>query len=315
MLVEKAKGLDALGLRASAWANHAAPWSWTIGCARSLLALCTAATLAVNGADVLFAPTLDVPTGLACDGVRSAGLFCVATHEHLDVARWVAVLALLVVASGYRPRVTGIVHGWISFSLHNNATVGNGGDQIAAALTLLLLPLTLTDPRRWHWEAPPPSRGTTGDTVTRLVARSSVWAVRVQVAIIYFHAAAGKLSVQEWVDGTVLYYWFTDPHVGAAPWLMPVVRWFVNHGTLLALTTWSVLVIEFLLAAALVMDRRYWPPVFALGLFLHAGILAVHGLFTFALTMMAALVLYLPPERAAARRLYSSLALRNRWTT
>ncbi|MDC0741950.1 sporulation-delaying protein SdpB family protein [Polyangium mundeleinium] len=315
MLVGRFQWLDELGRRASAWAHQAAPWSRTIGYARSLLALCTAATLAVNGADVLFAPTPDVHGGLACDGARGAGLFCLAAYEHLDAARWLAVIALLGVASGYRPRFTGVVHWWISFSLHNNTTVGNGGDQIAAALTLLLLPLTLTDPRRWHWEEAPPASGTTGDTVARLVARSSAWAIRVQVAIIYFHAAVGKMSVQEWVDGTVLYYWFTDPHIGAAPWLMPFVQGFVDHGALLALTTWSVLVIEFLLAAALVMDRRFWPPVFALGITLHAGILVVHGLFTFAVTMMAALVLYLPPERAAARRLYSSLVLRNRWTT
>jgi antimicrobial peptide system SdpB family protein len=253
-------------------------------------------TLAFNHSAGLFVPTKELEMPLICGGPSSLGLFCVATLDHLEAARAFAVAVLLVVASGWRPRWTGALHWWITFSFQANGTVLDGGDQVAAILTLILLPHTLTDSRAWHWQPSPPRYDTTRDTALRFIARSSLLVARIQVAAIYFHAAVGKLVVPEWPDGTVLYYWFTDPHLGGATWLMPVLRWIVDHGTLLTLVTWSVLAVEFALAAGLVVRSRYRPALLAAGITLHLGIMVIHGLFTFALTMIAALILYLHPS-------------------
>jgi hypothetical protein len=57
--------------------------------------------------------------------------------------------------------------------------------------------------------------------------------------------------------------------------------------------------LEYLLSAALFMPKKYWRPLLVLGLGLHAGIIVLHGLLSFAIVMFGALVLYLRPmERA-----------------
>ena len=61
----------------------------------------------------------------------------------------------------------------------------------------------------------------------RLGAGDGVWflaLVRIQVAAVYFHAAVGKFSVPEWVDGSVLYYWLLHPTYGAPGWLTPMLE-------------------------------------------------------------------------------------------
>jgi len=37
--------------------------------------------------------------------------------------------------------------------------------------------------------------------------------------VVYFHAATAKLAMEEWLNGTVLYYWLNDPVVGLSNWL------------------------------------------------------------------------------------------------
>ena len=86
---------------------------------------------------------------------HSASLFCIGnSHEYLDARRWLAVAALLVVASGFRPRVTAIVHTWIVFSVSASVTFPDGGDAIALIVVLLITPMCLADPRPWQWARP-----------------------------------------------------------------------------------------------------------------------------------------------------------------
>jgi antimicrobial peptide system SdpB family protein len=129
-----------------------------------------------------------------------------------------------------------------------------------------------------------------------VVARTSLGAVRLQVAVIYFLAAVGKLRVPEWINGTALYYWFEDPTIGASPWLAPALTWLFDHGALLALVTWGVLLLECGLATAIAMDRRLRGPMLCGGVMLHVGVLFIHGIASLSVTMIAALLLYLGRE-------------------
>jgi antimicrobial peptide system SdpB family protein len=228
------------------------------------LATGTAATLVFNRSTTLFRPLPGISEVPVCYGISRIGLFCLVPH-HLEMARWIAVAILLVVASGCYPRFTGPLHWWVSFSLASSSVLIDGGDQVSAILTLLLLPVTQTDWRKWHWQ--------NSDYKTmefpqwkRLLALSALLAVRVQVAGIYFHAAVGKLRVQEWTDGTALYYWFIDPDFGAPRPLLWVLRPVLIHGTTLALMTWGSMLLEFSLFMALVMPKSAW------GFFLRLGI-------------------------------------------
>ncbi|MGH2760690.1 MAG: sporulation-delaying protein SdpB family protein, partial [Actinomycetota bacterium] len=104
------------------------PWTNVYGLSRSIFALGTAVTLSVSEASTLFAP---IPTFLdppRCSGLAGkVSVFCIVPTDRFDLARRVVVIVLLVIASGWRPRITGIPHWWISFSFVASTTVQDGG--------------------------------------------------------------------------------------------------------------------------------------------------------------------------------------------
>ncbi|MEK7283973.1 MAG: sporulation-delaying protein SdpB family protein [Acidobacteriota bacterium] len=286
--------------------RHAAPpWTNVYGVARTVLALGTLINLACHDVNVLFRP-LGVELGEAAGDIRLVrlSLFSILSGERLELARWLGILILLVVASGWRPRLTGPLHWWVTFSFATSCVVVEGGDQVAANLTLLLLPVTLTDPRRSHWSAPPAIAGPR-QAIAALTARSALMVARIQVGAIYFVACVSKLGVEEWTNGTALYYWFLHPVFGLSGWRRTLMMPLLTHPTTIVFLTWGSLALEALLFMGLLIDRRHRPALLVAGLFFHAGIALVHGLVTFCLAMTAALVLYLrpPEERFAAARL------------
>lgn len=275
------------------WTETNCPWTNVYGCARTLLALGTALTLGLNPSYLLFRPAAGIPNYPICQGVGRASLFCMGDH-HLEIARWTAVLILLVTASGWRPRYTAVFQWWVAFSLTVSAVTLDGGDQTTATLTLLLLPVSLTDNRRWHWQTVPCRRNAgVAEVLRRAVALTALMAIRFQVAIIYFHAVVGKLSVTDWVNGTVLYYWFTDPTFGLPTWLRGAIPLLTSP--FVVFLTWSVLLLEIFLFMALVMPKELRNRLLIFGLLFHAVIAVTMGLVSFGLAMAAALLLYLRP--------------------
>jgi antimicrobial peptide system SdpB family protein len=245
----------------------------------------------------LFRPAAGLAPAPYCVGPGRISIFCLVPRDRLWLAQWLAVAILLVVASGWRPRFTALFHWWIAFSFSVSPTIPDGGDQATAVLTLLMLPIALTDPRRWHWQALPEQTATLTLTrhAVRLLALSAVFVIRLQVAGIYLNSSIAKLAVTEWRDGTAVYYWIAQPVFGAPGWL---------RGTLLALAatslgviamTWGTLLLEFALAIAIVMPRRTWKYLLPAGILFHAGIAMMMGLLSFSLAMTAALILYLRP--------------------
>ncbi len=295
--------LVALGRRAQRTIQNASPWTNIYGTARSILALSSAMTLLSTPLAALFHPIAG-GSGVhpSCVlGAQRMGLFCQA-QDHMGFARWLAIGILLVVATGFRPRWTAIPHWWIALSISDNATLIEGGDQLTANLALLMIPIALTDPRKWHWQPAPTRSDSLGSDAAKLVAVTARLLIQLQVAVVYFHAAVGKLGVEEWKDGTVLYYWLLHPTFGAPHWLSPVVSWSLKNGAFVAMLTWGVIALEYLLSAALFMPKRFWPFLLVGGFGLHAGIVLIHGLFSFGMVMFAALILYLRPwERPFTR--------------
>ncbi len=291
--------LSALGTWAERTARASNPWVGAYALARTLLAGICAATLLANPISILFHPAVGMASAPLCDGVRAATAFCAVGPAQLDLTRVVAGLVMLVVASGYRPRITGIAHAWIAWSLAVTSPVLDGGDQLGSTFALLLLPMTLLDGRVWQWETPAEAREesplSTYELARRIVAHACLALVRLQVAGVYFHASVGKFGIEEWSDGTALYYWFTHPVFGAPTWLAPLVRPILLNPVSVALLTWGVIVLELFLAAGLVMSPAARKRVLVLGIALHLGIVVLHGLASFGITMVAALLLYLWP--------------------
>lgn len=272
------------------------PWTNVYGAARSLLAFGLLSTLLVDRIDVFFQPAgfQSLQGGSA---VHQIGLFYLLAGSRigLEVARWIAIAVLLAVVIGWRPRITGVLHWWVAFSFAGPAIVAEGGDQVHAILALLLVPVTLVDPRRWHWSAWTPDAARTASHVRAVVAASCFTMIRLQVAAIYFHAGVSKMFAPEWPNGTAIYYWFTHPTFGMSEPLRSLTMPLLSTSVGVTAITWGVMLFEILLASALVMDRRHFAPLLKVGLLFHFGIVLAHGLFSFFFAMAGALVLYLRP--------------------
>ena len=274
----------------SGYPSIASPWSNVYGLCRSILAAGTALTLLVNDADLLFRPAgTTIASQSQLPSLMDYSLFSLVPNP--EVARWLAIAALLVVASGWRPRVTALPHWFVSTSFAVSCVPVDGGDHITAMLTLFLVPLALTDSRTWHWAAPETPPATI--RIRNAIGISSVHALRVLVSLIYLHAGVGKMYVSQWLDGTALYYWFLDPQVGASGLVRDTVSILFTNGTVLTLSTWSVMVFEVALFLALMGSRRFRGGLLVAGVFFHLGIIMVHGLVSFFFVMTAALVILL----------------------
>lgn len=274
----------------------AVPWTNVYGLARTILAISTLINLVFHDVDLLFRPLGLELVAAASDIVFTRmSLFSLLSGERLELARWLSIVILGLVVSGWRPRFTGILHWWVSFSFAASCVVVEGGDQVAAIVTLLLIPVTLTDPRKFHWSTAPTEVIHLWRKVSGLIALSAFMVIRIQVAAIYFVASVSKLAVEEWANGTALYYWFLHPVFGVSDWRRKVFLPLLTDPLLTTLMTWGALGVELVLFLGLVMDRRYRPALLVTGVIFHAGIAVVHGLVTFAFVMIASLVLYLRP--------------------
>jgi antimicrobial peptide system SdpB family protein len=228
-----------------------------------------------------------------CSGIDAANLFCLVPTANMNLAHSLALGILMIVASGWRPRWTGILHWWVAWSYHQAGTFVDGGDQVNMILTLLLVPVTLTDPRVWHWQHAATEDRDLERPIARLVALGWLSLIRLQVAVIYFHAATAKFAVPEWLNGTAVYYWFGSETLGMPNWLHPILEPLLNSAACVLAITWGTMLLEILLVLGLLAEPRYRRPLLKLGLIFHAGIAVVFSLSSFMLAMDAALLLYL----------------------
>jgi antimicrobial peptide system SdpB family protein len=273
--------LAAIGSRLSVWVTAPWPWSSRVGLARCLLARSTASTLIFNRGDTLFVGLSGEAVEPICQGVGRVGLFCIVDSGAVAMLVGLGVLGLVVL--GFAPRITCVPHWWVSSSTFLSVSVADGGEQVAAVLSALLIPVCITDGRLWHWSRSP----TESAPLRALIARVGLLAVHLQIAFLYFHACVGKLAVEEWANGTAVYYWLVDPLVDAPAWIANLSKSTIG----VVLLTWGTLFVEGALAFALLMPGRIRGGIIACGFVLHLGIWAVMGLASFSIAMIAALVL------------------------
>jgi len=274
------------------------PWSLSYGVARSLFAFSLLCTLLFNDSFNLFKLGSGVNELPLCESGIS--IYCLLSN--LNLAKWISIVILGIVASGWRPRITGIFHWWVTYSFANSATILEGGDHIAAIITLLLVPCTLTDNRRWHWVKPINIDSSLYRRIQSLIAQYGFLIIKIQVSIIYLNAAVAKANVKEWADGTAMYYWLNHPTFGSPSWLDFIFKPIITYRLSISLFTWGVILFEFILFAGLFMKNEYKRPLLILGIIFHFGIFVIHGLTSFSLVMSGALVLFLSEENEIASK-------------
>lgn len=257
---------------------------------RSLLALATLSFLVFNSSEIIFYYGLNNEMTVICTGKNPLSLFCVFGVENLLWARIFSIAVLLAVISGYFPRFTGVLHWWVAFSISSSLYNVDGGDMINAIFTFFLIPFTLFDKRINHWH----KAGFSLNIYQQITLFLFALVVKMQVAVIYLHAGVAKMGVQEWTNGTAVYYWFNDLNFGSSGLVHVITAWLTSMPFTVSLITWGTMLLEVLLFSALFSSNRNFKNIlFFTAVFFHLGIWAVHGLFSFALIMIACLVMYL----------------------
>lgn len=115
------------------------------------------------------------------------------------------------------------------------------------------------------------------------------------MAVIYLNSAIGKIFVNEWRDGTAIYYWFKHSLFGYPSWLRPIIEPMILNGSAVFLISWGTILFELILFAGLFMDKRFKKWLLIAGVLFHFGTVLIHGLGSFFFTMSGALVLFLSP--------------------
>jgi antimicrobial peptide system SdpB family protein len=262
------------------------------GLARSILALGTLLTLGFNSIDNLYARHMFEQPATVLSVFDQLNLFHLFEFETLWIPKIISILILSIVFSGFYPRITGLLHWWVSFSFCTSATIVDGGDQITAVLTFLLIPITLLDDRRNHWV-----NDSTRSVYRNFIAFFIFFFIELQVAVVYLQSAIFKpIRVNEWNDGTAIYYWFNHNMFGAPDWMLHLLRPVFDRPSLLITINWGVILFETLLFAAFFMTKNRKFKLLKYAILFHLGILLVHGLVSFFFAMTGALILFLYPK-------------------
>lgn len=280
------------------FSSNKKPWTNVYGLARALIALSTLVTLLFNDVSTLFKPVAGFMEYPSCS-VYSISVFCLVPNDYLylNVMKWIAIIILIMVISGWRPRYTGVLHWWIASSIQNTAVTLDGGEQVAVVLTFLLIPITILDNRKWHWTTIAEENIKKTRPHATIIASVFLLAIRLQMAIIYFQAAIAKVKNPEWIDGTALYYYLNDPMLGLNNTLKVLFNPILNS-SLVVLPTWGTILLELALGSGLLASKKYRNILLLSGISLHISIALIMGLYSFSTIMCAGLILaFYPSEK------------------
>ncbi len=211
----------------------------------------------------------------------------------------VVVVAILVVTMiGFFPKITGLLNFWACFSIHNYFIINNGGDDLAYNLSLLLLPICLTDPRinTWTRKVEGPRRG-------NIIANIAMIAIQFQAAFLYFDASYSKWFHRQWSEGTAVYYYTSNFRLGAVDWLKHINEW-LTLTPMVKVISWGALAFELLLCACFFFPPRIKRKFIIPALFFHFIIVINFGLITFFISILAMVLLYLDDEDYSVRLLF-----------
>jgi antimicrobial peptide system SdpB family protein len=130
--------------------------------------------------------------------------------------------------------------------------------------------------------------------------------IAIQVSYLYFNASTGKFGSEEWRNGTAVYYWIDNSIFGASdtfwkPALMSIIKYPIG----VTVFTWGAIVIEIILFLGLaVTNAKTRRGLMFMGIFLHLMFGFAFGLWTFYITMVGALILYLGPRNSGIDKQY-----------
>ena len=260
-------------------------WTNSLGLARTLFAISTLCNLFFNTDTTL---GLVISNSYEYSDLQFYSIF--QLFDNLYVSRFICYAILALVTLGVYPKYICILHWWVSFSYLISSSMLEGGDQITSIMTFLLIPVLIFDKRHNHWSKKEYKVGFYPSTI----AIFTLFCIKIQVFIIYFSASTSKFAVKEWMDGTAIYYWFTDPVFGLNNKVLENFKFILMNPIAVTVLTWGALAVELYLASILFWGSKRTKMIsLILGMVLHLSFALVFGLWSFFLAMSGALVLYL----------------------
>ena len=254
----------------------------TITFARSLLALSSLFTLLFN--NVSYFRTTKIQENYF-------NFFSFFDYEKLYIPYYSSIIFLMIIISGYYPRVLCIIQAWISFSIFNSIIVPEGGDQINYLLNLFLIPICLFDKRKNGWINE--YTLASNNILINTNIKCALFIIKLQMSLLYFHAAIGKIYQEQWYQGSAIYYWVNHSIFGANDFIYFFLEFIVTNKYLVTFLCWGIILIEISLFVSLFLKQKYKYYIFVVGILFHFLIVLIFGLTTFFLAMAGGLILYL----------------------
>lgn len=127
-------------------------------------------------------------------------------------------------------------------------------------------------------------------------------ALRVQVAMIYFDSAIGKVFAADWVTGTTEYYLIRDPYFGAWGPVGTLLRFLSENALITVTMTWGAMVLETLIAVFIPCGPRARKFALLGCVALHGMIVLSIGLWSFGLIMIGGVTIASMGAKPAERR-------------
>lgn len=264
------------------------PWTNIYGLSRSILAFGLILTISFSKIE-----TLIMPININMDSIFIRYNFFFI-FNNVYFSKIISILILSFIISGYFPQITCFFHWWINLSFLFASPIIEGGDQISTIITFLLIPVAITDKRINHWYKPK----SINLPYTKLFVWSIFFLISIQVSFVYFHAGIAKLNVEEWLNGTAVYYWATHNVFGVNQSIYPFISYLLSHKIFVVSLTWGTIFLEILFFGFIFIKRNNWnwKLYFILGFLFHFLIIIFFGLFSFFFSMLGAIILYFVPK-------------------
>jgi antimicrobial peptide system SdpB family protein len=202
-------------------------------------------------------------------------------------AKIFSVVILLFYILGFVPVITSMLFFWLCYSLRSAEYAANGGNFLVMILAFLMIPLSIVSAKKKKAEQI--------QFVLNASALLSIFTIRLQVSVVYFFSAWAKLKDVTWRDGSAIFFWANEPYTGWPNWMDSIKEYFFQYSLPSTIISWSVIGIEFLISFAYLFSKPIKNKIFISAIIFHLMIAIFHGLVSFSLVMIAALILFIRP--------------------
>lgn len=215
-------------------------------------------------------------------------LFWLPTSQFvLELCFWVYVAQSVCLLLGWGTRINAVcVFIWLVSFQHRNILLLDGEDTVFRLVGFFLM--FMPAGRAWSLDARFRRPGVE-------LPPASGWAVRlmqIQMAVIYLSASLVKMQGETWMDGTALYYVARlDDYFGR----FPLPRFMFDVPIVVAVLTWSVILVEFTVPILVWFKETRLPCLFFAVLF-HLGCDYTMNLFLFHYIMLVGWMSFVTPD-------------------